>query len=88
MVHDEIILEVPEKLAGEAAVILKETMIQAGKAYLSKGVATRYIFTIDNRLRLPVQVEEFSPEGAPRRRVVFEDLKVNTGIPESVFTVE
>jgi outer membrane lipoprotein-sorting protein len=33
-------------------------------------------------------MEEFSPEGAPRRRVVFEDLKVNTGIPESVFTVE
>jgi DNA polymerase I-like protein with 3'-5' exonuclease and polymerase domains len=28
-VHDELILEVPEKLAGEAAVILKETMIQA-----------------------------------------------------------
>ena len=35
-VHDEIILEVPEKLAGEVAVILKETMIQAGKAYLGK----------------------------------------------------
>jgi DNA polymerase I-like protein with 3'-5' exonuclease and polymerase domains len=35
-VHDEIILEVPEKIAGEVAVILKETMIQAGKAYLGK----------------------------------------------------
>jgi len=35
-VHDEIILEVPDRLAGEAAVILKKTMIQAGKAYLSK----------------------------------------------------
>ena len=35
-VEDEIILEVPEKLAGEVAVILKETMIQAGKAYLGK----------------------------------------------------
>ena len=35
-VHDEIILEVPEKVPGEAAVILKETMTQAGKAYLSK----------------------------------------------------
>ncbi|MGA2404181.1 MAG: DNA polymerase [Syntrophobacteraceae bacterium] len=35
-VHDVIILEVPEKLAGEVAVILKETMIQAGKAYLCK----------------------------------------------------
>jgi DNA polymerase-1 len=35
-VHDEIILEVPERTAREAAVILKETMIEAGKAYLSK----------------------------------------------------
>jgi DNA polymerase I-like protein with 3'-5' exonuclease and polymerase domains len=35
-VHDEIILEVSDGLAGEAAVILKETMIQAGKAYLGR----------------------------------------------------
>jgi DNA polymerase I-like protein with 3'-5' exonuclease and polymerase domains len=35
-VHDEIILEVSEKMAGEVAVILKKTMIQAGKAALSK----------------------------------------------------
>ena len=34
--HDEIILAVPEWLAREAAVILKETMIQAGEAYLGK----------------------------------------------------
>jgi len=35
-VHDEIILEVPKGPAGEVAVISKESMIQAGKAYLSK----------------------------------------------------
>jgi DNA polymerase I-like protein with 3'-5' exonuclease and polymerase domains len=35
-VHDEIILEVSEEVAGEVAVILKETMVQAGKAHLSK----------------------------------------------------
>ena len=35
-VHDEIILEVSDGLAEEAAVILKETMIQAGKTYLGK----------------------------------------------------
>jgi len=35
-VHDEIILEVPEGVAREVAAILKETMIQAGKAYLGK----------------------------------------------------
>jgi DNA polymerase I-like protein with 3'-5' exonuclease and polymerase domains len=36
MVHDEIILEGPEKMAGKVVVILRETMIQAGKAYLGK----------------------------------------------------
>ncbi|MGA2404409.1 MAG: DNA polymerase [Syntrophobacteraceae bacterium] len=44
-VHVDIILEVPEKKAGEFAVILKETMIQAGKAYLS-GVPVEVEVTI------------------------------------------
>jgi DNA polymerase-1 len=35
-VHDEIILEVHGEMVGEAAVILKETMIEEGKAYLSR----------------------------------------------------
>ena len=35
-VHDEIILEVPEKMANAAAAILRETTIEAGKAYLDK----------------------------------------------------
>jgi hypothetical protein len=35
-VHVEIILEVPRKMAREVDVILKETMIQAGKSHLSK----------------------------------------------------
>ncbi|SPJ16325.1 DNA polymerase (fragment) [Syntrophobacter sp. SbD2] len=35
-VHDEIILEVRNEMAREAAVILDETMIQAGKVYLGK----------------------------------------------------
>jgi DNA polymerase I-like protein with 3'-5' exonuclease and polymerase domains len=35
-VHDEIILEVPGKMARGAAVILRETLIDAGKVYLGK----------------------------------------------------
>jgi DNA polymerase I-like protein with 3'-5' exonuclease and polymerase domains len=35
-VHDESILEITEGVANDAAVILKEIMIQAGKAFLSK----------------------------------------------------
>jgi hypothetical protein len=34
--HKRYVLEVPDGLAGEAAVILKETMIQGGRAYLSR----------------------------------------------------
>ena len=34
--HDEIILEVPDGMAAELAVILKETMTQAGKAFLGR----------------------------------------------------
>jgi DNA polymerase I-like protein with 3'-5' exonuclease and polymerase domains len=35
-VHDEIILEAPDKTANDAAAILRETMIEAGKAYLGR----------------------------------------------------
>ena len=35
-IGDEIIVEVSEKIANDAASILKETMIQARKAYLFK----------------------------------------------------
>jgi len=35
-VHYEIILEVPGKMADDAAEILRKTMIEAGRAYLSK----------------------------------------------------
>ena len=35
-VHDEIILEVPEEMAEDSAAILEDTMIEAGKAYLSR----------------------------------------------------
>jgi DNA polymerase-1 len=35
-VHDEIILEVAEEKANDAAVILEKAMIEAGQAYLSK----------------------------------------------------
>ncbi|MGA2735284.1 MAG: DNA polymerase [Syntrophobacteraceae bacterium] len=48
-VHDEIILEVPDGLPGEAAVILKETMIQAGKAYLA-GVPVEVEVTVADNL--------------------------------------
>jgi len=47
-VHDEIILEVPNRVAGEVAVIQKKTMIQAGKAYLSKVTIELEVTVADN----------------------------------------
>jgi len=35
-VHDEIILEVQKEMADDTAMILRKTMIEAGKAYLTK----------------------------------------------------
>ena len=35
-IHDEIIFEVPDRLANDAAAVQREAMIQTGKAYLGK----------------------------------------------------
>jgi DNA polymerase I-like protein with 3'-5' exonuclease and polymerase domains len=47
-VHDDIFLEAPDGLAGEVAVILKQTMIQAGKAYLCKVPVEAEVTVADN----------------------------------------
>jgi DNA polymerase I len=35
-VHDEIILEVPDEMVENSATILRKTMIEAGKAFLTR----------------------------------------------------
>jgi outer membrane lipoprotein-sorting protein len=50
-----------------------------------KGKSTRYTFTIDKDLWLPVAVDESTPAGVLQRRVVYENLKLNTGVSDSVF---
>ncbi len=35
-VHDEIILEVPDQMVNDVAIILQRTMIEAGKAFLRR----------------------------------------------------
>jgi DNA polymerase-1 len=47
-VHDEILLEVPRKMAGEAGAILKESMIHAGEAYLSRVPIEVEVTSADN----------------------------------------
>lgn len=53
-----------------------------------RGVPTRYRFTVDKRLWLPSAVEEMTPSGTLRRRVVYRDLRVNVGVPDSAFEMD
>jgi len=52
-----------------------------------KGAPTRYVFTIDKRIWLPVAVEEFTPDGILKRRVLYENLTINRGVQDAVFDV-
>jgi outer membrane lipoprotein-sorting protein len=53
--------------------------------HFREGVTTVYRFSIDKRIGLPVQIEEFSAEGSFERRVLFLDLRTNIGVPDSAF---
>lgn len=48
------------------------------------GVLTRYRFSIDRTRWLPVEVKEFTPDGVPRRKVIFRNMTTSTGIPGSL----
>jgi DNA polymerase I-like protein with 3'-5' exonuclease and polymerase domains len=46
-VHDEIMFEVPDRLADDTASILRKTMIEAGEAYLSRVPVEAEVTTAD-----------------------------------------
>jgi outer membrane lipoprotein-sorting protein len=50
-----------------------------------KGKPTRYTFSIDTNLWLPVAVDESTPAGVLQRRVVYENLRLNTGVSDGIF---
>jgi outer membrane lipoprotein-sorting protein len=52
-----------------------------------RGVRTRFIFVVDNRLSLPVRVTEMDPGGGLRRTVDYRDLKINSGLSEALFVL-
>jgi outer membrane lipoprotein-sorting protein len=53
-----------------------------------RGDPTRYVFFVDERLWLPVEVKELSAAGVLRRTVVYENLRLNTGVHDSVFHLD
>jgi hypothetical protein len=51
------------------------------------GVSTLYRFTIDKPSWLPMEVEEFTPDGVPKRRAVFGNLRSASDIPDGFFRI-
>lgn len=52
------------------------------------GVLTLYQFSVDKTLWLPVEVRELTPEGVPRRDVMFRNLRLSMGIPDDFFRID
>ncbi len=49
---------------------------------------TLYHFFIDKRLWLPVKVEESTPDGRLRRTIIFHNLRMNVGFPDTFFQMD
>lgn len=52
------------------------------------GKITRYQFTIDKNTCLPAEIEEWTPDGIFERKILFRNLAVNTGVPDSFFRLD
>lgn len=56
--------------------------------HFRENVTTLYQFHIDEAIWLPVKVEEFTPDGGRlKRSITFDNLKINNGFPDSLFTL-
>jgi outer membrane lipoprotein-sorting protein len=49
------------------------------------GIVTAYRFFVDEKVWLPVKVEESTPGGRPERIITFKNLELNKGFPEGFF---
>jgi len=53
--------------------------------HFREGEVTRYEIAIDRNTFLPAQIEERSPDGVFERKIAFQNLAINTGVPDSFF---
>ncbi len=72
------------KLSREEGKIILEVL--ADDHFLA-GVQTLYRFSIDQTRWLPTEVEEFTPDGIPKRKVVFRNFKTPV-MPDSFFLID
>jgi hypothetical protein len=56
--------------------------------HFREGVVTLYLFLIDRKLRLPVEVRESNRKGGLERAVFFRDIRTNINLPDKTFQVE
>jgi len=56
--------------------------------HFREGKVTRYQFTIDKKTYFPAEIEEWTPEGVLERKITFQNLAINTGVPDSFFRLE
>jgi outer membrane lipoprotein-sorting protein len=52
------------------------------------GVLTLYRFFVNETLWLPVKVEEFTPDGTPKRKVTFRNLRTPVAVPDHLFRID
>jgi outer membrane lipoprotein-sorting protein len=71
-------LEIVEEGAFVRIRVLAENHFREGKV-------TRYQFTIDKNTSFPAEIEEWTPDGLFERRITFQKLAINTGVPDSFF---
>jgi outer membrane lipoprotein-sorting protein len=72
----------PLEIAEQDAHILVKVLAEN---HFRRDLLTLYRFVIDKQLRLPVAVSESTQDGTLEREVTFQDLRLNTGVPDSYF---
>lgn len=80
-----------DRRRGELEISLRDNRIVIrvlSQDHFLPGVLTLYRFSIDRALWLPVEVEEFTPEGIIKRKVIFRNLKTSVNLPEGFFSTK
>ncbi len=82
---------VTDKRKGPVQIVQVGGIIQISvlaEDHFNDNIETLYRFSIDARTWLPVEVEESTPDGKPKRTVEFRDTMTNIGTPDAFFEMK
>ena len=77
-----------QRQRGQVSIMERGGQIYLGvlaENHFRENVKTRYQFLIDKALWLPVAIQESTPDGVVERNIIFQDFRVNIGVPDSLF---